>query len=277
MAAHYPSFRAACYPPKPANASPNIQAHLMRIAPSGQMFGGPVAQGYNPCIMYKRGTTWAVARSAFYYTEDLARGELALGALASGLYAALVSYCVGLLPRKIFLLSVLVLIIVYALFIVIAFIYNMLWWKHLPRRLGKKQKKWITEYLETYRDDVRRVHISIYHHPEADKAKEARDYADDIRTAIETAGWIVETDSEDSLSETEYCSGLSVYGAGIKSEKGPPSRQVIAAALRGGKVKFWYDYQNPMPETTIVVGHLEACSCSECITLHHFRLGGFRL
>jgi hypothetical protein len=224
------------------------QSH--KVPSSVATVGYPLVWTYNPSSMLKPATV----QIAYYHTNIFAHREVLAG-LAVGLLLAPISYWVGLLSRSIFLLSVLSLLVVYALVVIVAFFFNLLNWRSLPRRLSRKQKRQMVEYLGKYRDDQRTVLVKVCYDPDRERVKEARDYADDIVSVLRQGGWGVEVASQESQDENEHRSGLWVYGQAQRGHRDPFTREIIAAAFGKAGVEIHQDHENSITWTFIVVGH----------------------
>ena len=130
------------------------------------------------------------ARLVFHHTMLFARGE-ALYGLVTGLVTIFISWKMGSLTCDKFQLTILVVILVYVVAIFGDFFFNLVRHRSLPRRLSRRQVRRIIAYLKPYCDDGRIVFAEICYDPKVDNAKEARDYANDIISAIRQSGCVV--------------------------------------------------------------------------------------
>jgi hypothetical protein len=236
----------------PATTYASSQTESWGSLPALKVLGRRRVWTYNPPTVSKS----TAVRLACHHTEIFARKELLLG-LAILWMLETASYWLEILSRKEFLLFVLGSVAVYLLVVVITLLYNVVWSERLPRRLSRGQKSRIIKYLEKYRDDGRIVQVKICYHPDAEEEKEARDYADDIISAIRQSGWRADRSDQVAHDEPEHSSGLWVYGLNQRGLQEPLTRAIIATAFNKARVEMNQNRETKMGWTCIVVGHRE--------------------
>jgi hypothetical protein len=193
-------------------------------------------------------------RLVWYHTRVYAQGNILPGLLI-GLLAMIACYELRIFNRKELFFSSLALVVANLAFVIAVALFKALRWRNLPRRLTRRQKKRITEYLEKYKGDGRIVQIKICYHPDREIETEAQDYAEDIISVIRQSGWRVDVGEQEARDESEHSLGLWVYGLNQRGLAEPLTRAIIATAFNKASVEMNEDREITMEWTFIVVGH----------------------
>lgn len=214
--------------------------------------GSGARGGYNPHVTKLS----RAARLSAYHTSKFVFQRLSIPLVVFIIFQVLLRLLGEIQPKKMWL-WILVAIGAYWIVALVIFAVNTVRGLagKLPRKLSRRQRRKIIEHLKSYPSDGRIVNVKVCYQQDRDSEKEAHNYADDIITAIQQAGWRVNWEGQGCYDEPEHSSGLWVYGQNPKGLGQPLTREIVATAFKRAGVEVDEDRETVIGWTFIVVGH----------------------